>query len=834
MSSVDATKTGNPYAPFKSRLDWQVARWGKLRGSGSTAFTEFLEIEGVAERLALSYKNTRELNKLVDKKLPNARPQFRREEIIVGGEAFEVYARDVLECVEALFGDPEFAPLLLLVPERHYADEDCTIRVYFDINTGKWWWATQKEIEKTNPGATVIPIIISSDKTQLTVFGNKTAYPVYMTIGNLPKDIRCKPSRRGQILLAYLPTTRLLHITNKAARRRMLANLFHGCLSQILEPLAAVGLTGMPIASGDGIVRRGHPILAVYVGDYPEQVLVTCCKTGECPKCPVPRDEVGDTCDTSRPLRKLQEVLDALDTLDEGPRAFKKACEAIGFKPIVQPFWANLPYTNIYYAITPDILHQLYQGVVKHLISWIREAFGDEEIDARCRRFPPNHHLRHFSKGISNMSRVTGKEHQDICRILLGLIVGLPLPNGISSVRLVRATRAVLDFLYLAQYTTHTSRTLRLLDDALEAFHANKRSIEFYGTTDNYDTQYSERLHIDMAKDAYRATNKKDELTQMTKWLERREKILRHEKYIAWRMLPVTTHLPPPTVAAALPQVDEPPTGNDQSLSLVRHPGGRPQDPVNKPKRRIEMTRHPSVKAVPLDHLGERYGALYFRDALSRFVVQHNHPEYTRAQLERASASVYFNFHKIPAFHKVKFWLDDPHGFPDADLRDVIHCRPIRQNKYGDDIPGRFDTALVRLPGVELAGVQGNSQEHIISGFCVAQVRLVFKLPDKAMPELFPHLPVAQQPNHLAYVEWFTPFDATAAHHGLYKVKRSIRGRARLASVIPVEQLYRSCHLLPEFGPVAPRDWTTYNILDACPSFLVNSFSDRHMYKLMY
>lgn len=99
--------------------------------------------------------------------------------------------------------------------------------------------------------------------------------------------------------------------------------------------------------------------------------------------------------------------------------------------------------------------------------------------------------------------------------------------------------------MYLAQYTTHTSRTLRLLDDALAAFHANKsifvdlgirdhfhlpklhsldhyrRSIEFFGTKDNYDTQYSERLHIDMAKDAYRATNRKDELTQMTKWLER-------------------------------------------------------------------------------------------------------------------------------------------------------------------------------------------------------------------------------------------------------------------------------------------------------------------------
>ncbi|KAI0703890.1 hypothetical protein C8T65DRAFT_810535 [Cerioporus squamosus] len=610
-------------------------------------------------------------------------------------------------------------------------------------------------------------------------------------------------------------------------------------MSRVLQPLISAGETGIAIASGDGVVRRGHPILAVYVGDYPEQVLVTGCKTGECPKCPIHRDDVGSTTDSDRPMRDLSKILDALDALDEGPRAFKKACEDAGIKPLAEPFWKDLPYTHIHYAITPDILHQLYQGVVKHLLGWIQEAYGDDEIDARCRRLPPNHHLRHFGKGLSNLSRVTGKEHQDICRILLGLIIGLPLPNGASPARLVRATRALLDFLYIAQYTTQTSRTLRLLDEALEAFHANKdifvdlgirthfrlpklhsldhyrRSIEFFGTTDNYDTQYSERLHIDMAKDAYRATNKKDELTQMTKWLERREKILRHEKFVEWQLaqpsVPLQCHGAPLSSSA------------DRPRARV----GRPQDPPKKPRRRIEMTRHPSVKAVKIADLPTRYGATYFRDALSRFVVQRNHPEFTPAQQERAAASVYLNFHKIPAYHKVKLWLDDPHSFalPGSELRDVIHSRPTRQNKHGHVLPGRFDTALVRNSGSEAAGIRR---------FCVAQVRLVFKIPERGMRDLFPHLPSSQRPNHLAYVEWFTPFDDAGVNHGLYKVKRSLRGRARLASIIPVEQLERSCHLFPEYGAVAPREWTSDNVLDKCPAFFVNSFSDRHMYKIVY
>ena len=87
----------------------------------------------------------------------------------------------------------------------------------------------------------MIPVIIASDKTQLTLIGNKTAYPVYITIGNLPKRIRSKPSRHGQILLAYLPTSKLEHITNKAARRRTLANLFHACLHRALSPLKSYG-----------------------------------------------------------------------------------------------------------------------------------------------------------------------------------------------------------------------------------------------------------------------------------------------------------------------------------------------------------------------------------------------------------------------------------------------------------------------------------------------------------------------------------------------------------------------------------------------------------------
>jgi hypothetical protein len=39
--------TSNPWAPFSSEIDWKVARWAKLRGAGSTAFSDLLAINGV-------------------------------------------------------------------------------------------------------------------------------------------------------------------------------------------------------------------------------------------------------------------------------------------------------------------------------------------------------------------------------------------------------------------------------------------------------------------------------------------------------------------------------------------------------------------------------------------------------------------------------------------------------------------------------------------------------------------------------------------------------------------------------------------------------------------
>ena len=96
----------------------------------------------VCERLGLSYQSSQQLNTIIDSRLPEI-PKFERQSVIMEGEAFEMHSRNIIDCIRHLFGDPEFAPHLHLVPERHFTDASKTNRALHEMNSGRWWWNTQ-------------------------------------------------------------------------------------------------------------------------------------------------------------------------------------------------------------------------------------------------------------------------------------------------------------------------------------------------------------------------------------------------------------------------------------------------------------------------------------------------------------------------------------------------------------------------------------------------------------------------------------------------------------------------------------------------------------------
>ena len=64
----------------------------------------------------------------------------------------------------------------------------------------------------------------------------------------------------------------------------------------------------------------------------------------------------------------------------------------------------------------------------------------------------------------------------------------------------------------------------------------------------------------------------------------------------------------------------------------------------------------------------------------------------------------------------------------------------------------------------------------------------------------------------------------------MLRVNRVLDGGDRVASIVVASSIKRSAHLFPKFGPKVPEHWTSANVLEECPAFYLNPFSDRHMY----
>ena len=118
------------------------------------------------------------------------------------------------------------------------------------------------------------------------------------------------------------------------------------------------------------------------------------------------------------------------------------------------------PYSDIFHALQPELLHQVSKLFFDDIHLCILQIMGEPhlvdptvrqqnqkkrkknvgsakargELDARLSRLPPFGRLRHFKKGITEISRWQGNEIRTMIQVYLGFIHGL-VPN--EAVRLV-------------------------------------------------------------------------------------------------------------------------------------------------------------------------------------------------------------------------------------------------------------------------------------------------------------------------------------------------------------------------------------------------------------
>lgn len=712
-----------PWAPFSSVADWDYARWIMGSDLSQRAINDMLGLDLVSRCILLlglrwltnvqlraaapSFHDNRALLKKIDS-IPTG-PPWEHVVLSVEGksvdndgttvtETAELWKRDPVECVRDLLSNPAFKNQCQYKPRKAFTNRSKTERVYSEMWTGKWWWRTQVFLaqnlmfrsipyqhckQKSLPkGATIAAVMIASDKTNLTRFsGDKYAWPVYITLGNIDKSTRRKPSKNAVILLGYLPVTKLDKIL-KTERSQLQYQLFHNCMKELLAPLIKAGSEGVKMLCSDGEVRLVFPILSAYVADHPEQCLVACCKENRCPKCLVSsvdrgnpvQSQLRDARETLETLREAHLEMDDNDTFNEH-----------GLRP-VDPFWKDLPHCDIFSTFTPDLLHQLHKGVFgDHISNWACTLVRTEnEVDHRCKSMTRHPSLRHFRNGISIMSQWTGREYKELEKIFLGVIAGA-VDSEVAS-----AVRTTLDFMYYAHFERHTDSSLQKLADTWHDFHEKKKvfidhnvrdhfnipkihsmqhylhMIQSHGTADNFNTELPERLHIDIAKEAFKHTNKREYISQMRVRLRRHEAVRKFTAYLLWA---VEGYVPG---GKKTNQVDPAEANPDMDVQLPdNEEDSNPADASSHSTNTTALRHHTAVKppfTMTLPDMKSALNAQRFDEALERFLHKSGslHP-YLQQAIENAHYPVFKQFTvSIPS---------PPQVTSEPFIRDTIHAR---------------------------------------------------------------------------------------------------------------------------------------------------------------
>ncbi|KAJ7749094.1 hypothetical protein DFH07DRAFT_1035450 [Mycena maculata] len=665
-----------PWYPFESEEEWELAQWLMTLGLSQKKTNDFFEVR---EGINPSFQNNHTFLKYIDS-LPMGPDWFCELFKLVGDELdadgnpkveiVEMWHRDPLECVRELLGNPSFTkqgykplPVFKDIQEggRGYSNQE-----FSEMWTAEWWWKIQ---ELLPDGATLAPIIILSDKTQLTRFSrDKQAWPVYLSIGNLRKETRRTPSARATILLGYIPVTKL-EIFSKKNHATNAHQLFHNCMKVMLRPLKVAGRDNVKMDCADGFVRMIFPILSTYITDYPEQCLVACCRENSCPRCLVHPAKRGNPVNST--LQDPDETLRVLSNRSKGE--FPVEFVDQNLRPI-NPFWADFPHCNIFSCMTPDILHKLHNGAFgDHIVKWSTAAVEgkDDEIDHRF--------------------RWTGNEHKNMEKVFLGILVKATDPA------VQRAVCGILDFIYYTHFEIHCDESLAKLDAAWQAFHSNKyifktlkirkkfdinkiHKIKHYvnaiwsrGTADGFNTENTERLHIDLAKMAYKATNRVTYTQQMTTWLHRQEAV-----YVA----------------------------NAQS-----DPDGDEDDGAD-----TTLAKTPPFPNLTAASIAADFGATDFLIHLDRFLDSKS----ITPKLEPADNSTF------PVYKRLSLSLPKVAEVTAHNVTDTIRAvraEPVCMSAKGvkPAKAGQFDTVLVRTerPG---------SDQRPTDGISVARVRVIFRL----------------------------------------------------------------------------------------------------------
>lgn len=214
-------------------------------------------------------------------------------------------------------------------------------------------------------------------------------------------------------------------------------------------------------------------------------------------------------------------------------------------------------------------------------------------------------------------------------------------------------------------------------------------SIRLLGTADGYNTEASERLHIDYAKDAYRASNKRDYVSQMTTWLRRQETVQRYAAYLQWLAsedVPVVEDAE--SLRAEL--VEHPAVGTKRK----RHPSKRTRKPPTRKQGErslFSISEKAAFPNIPATRVVSEYQATNFVSDVCTY-------------LKKACPTL--PVQKMPTvldrfdvFRQMTIYLPGTRETGNQEVTDRVKCAVATPPRPGSSSkPARFDTVLVAKP----------------------------------------------------------------------------------------------------------------------------------------
>jgi hypothetical protein len=546
-------------------------------------------------------------------------------------------------------------------------------------------------------------------------------------------------------------------------------------------------------------------------------------------------------------LSKISELRDRVNP-DDVTKYLVEA-KKVGMNAVDQPFWEELPGYEPDLVICPDLLHGVFRMWRDHILKWVRYLVGVKELDHRIKALQPLVGMRHFANGISHLSQWSGREDRELQRVLIVAIAGAPCID----VNSMRCLRAFHDFLYLAQYRSHTTTTLGYLEQSYTVFHQLKNTfiknkarrgkkegviphfcfpkmagLQMYayhiprmGTSVQFSTEITETCHQTMAKAPYRATNRRDFFIQMCAYMNRQARVTLAGEFGAWSFERMQTQ----AVARDIPETSD-------YLAFVRR-----MAEAAKRNERLEvrnksragngfswLTVKPDKSRVPVDTLLRDYNlrAASFHACFISLLAQYS-PRDMPVSLVGLECDVWYQC------RVQRTTVQDEDTL--ADTR-TIRADPPTVTKTPH---GRCNCALIKESDeTEETGIQGMRQSEdrpqylCLIGYRVGQVRLIFK------PQLPIHHPLHDLP--MVYVYWFSKPSPTAERDiNMYKLQY-MRGaeNVRIGGIVLLSSISRLIQMAPVYGPQVNPRLSSENSMDLCQSYYVNSFMDKETYQAVW